>query len=149
MRSLSVVCSLAALLLIGCNSKLSYSNRNAPSANNSNSENNPAYANRAKPKGDFSTPKAAVESFISAGTNRDANLLSQCFHPDSTGEFRSLREKTSSAKDLDELATFVRGAEIVDVKETGDSAIVSVAFKERKEEISMKKSEGDWKILDF
>lgn len=142
-------CCLAALLFIGCNSQRSYNSSNTGSANSSNNESNPAYANRAKPKGDFSTPKAAVETFIMAGTNRDANLLSQCFHPESPGEFRKLREKTSSAKDLDEMANFVRGARIVDVKEKGDSAVVSVVFRERSEEISMKKSEGDWKILDF
>jgi hypothetical protein len=148
MRSLPVYCGLSLLLLIGCSSR-GTSDLGNSGTNISKSEGNTAYAKRAKPRGDFSTPKSAVETFITAGLNKDADLLSQCFHPDSPGEFRKLREKTSSAKDLDELATFVRGAEIVDVKEKGDSAVVSVVFKSRNEEIRMKKSEGDWKILDF
>lgn len=100
-------------------------------------------------KGDFSTPRAAVETFIAAGTNRDADLVSQCFDAESPVEFRKLREKTASQKEMDELADFVRGAQIKDVKETGDRAVVSVIFKQRNEEISMKKSASGWKILDF
>lgn len=151
LRSIAA-CGLIALLLTGCSSQLSSNSRsadNSRNADNSNSDSGPAYANRAKPRGDFSTPKAAVETFIRAGTNRDADLLSQCFHPKSPGEFRKFREKTSSAKELDDLSTFVRGAEVIDVKENGDSAVASVAFKERNEKISMKKSAGDWKVLDF
>lgn len=142
MRSLLVYCSLALLLLIGCNSPGSYNLSNS-NANNSNN------ASRARAKGDFSTPKATVETFITAGSNKDADLLSQCFHAESPGEFGKLREKTTSAKELDELATFVQGAMVGDVQEKGDSAVVSVAFKKRNEKISMKKSGNDWKILDF
>ena len=143
MRSFLVSCCLVLLLFSGCNS---------PSSNNTGTVangNNPTSTSGAKAKGDFSTPKGAVETFILAGTNRDADLLSQCFHPDSPGEFRKFREKSMSAKDLDETATFVRGAEVTDVRETGDRAVVKVTFKQRNEEISMKKSGADWKILDF
>lgn len=146
MRTFLVFCSFVCLLLIGCNSKLSNTSNTSNSSSSTPNSNN---ASRPGANGDFSTPKAAVETFISAGSNRDAALLSQCFHPDSPGEFRKLREKTSSARDLDELAGFVEGATVGDVDEKGDKAVVKVAFKKRNEEISMKKSEGDWKILDF
>lgn len=143
MRSLLVTCSLVLLFMSGCNLLSSNKNGHVDNGNNSNN------ASGAKAKGDFSTPKAAVETFIKAGTNRDADLLSQCFHPDSPGEWRKYREKTLSAKQLDETATELRGAEVTDVKETGETAVVKVTFKERKEEISMKKSGSGWKILDF
>lgn len=148
MRSLLVFCSLASLLLIGCNLPGSNNTTNS-SANSSNKDGNPSFANRAKPGGDFSTPKAAVQTFITAGTNRDKELLSQCFHPDSAGEFRKLREKTSTPEELADLANFVGGGVVGDAEERGDRALVKVAFKKRNEEISMKKLEGDWKIVDF
>jgi hypothetical protein len=77
------------------------------------------------------------------------SCFSQCFDAESPGEFRKYREKTASQKDLDGLAEFVSGAQVTDVKESGDRALVSVKFKARNEEITMKKSAGSWKILDF
>lgn len=155
MRSIPATCSLALLLLVGCN----YSNSNNPNTSNStnnsnttissNTANSSSTSGAAKAKGDFSTPKAAVDTFITAAERRDVDLLSQCFDADSAGEFRKLREKTASQKELDDLATFAQGAQVVDVKEKGDRALVSVKFKERNEEIAMKKSAGGWKILDF
>ena len=141
-----LLCSLALLLMTGCSLIGSNSNNTSNgSANSSLSDKSGA----AKSKGDFSSPKAGVNTFISAGTNRDAEMLSQCFDAESPGEFRKYREKTASQKDLDGLAEFVNGAQITDVKESGDRAVVSVKFKARNEEISMKKSAGGWKILDF
>lgn len=141
-----LVCCLALLLMTGCSLISSNSNNTSNgSANSSLSEKSGA----GKSKGDFSSPKAAVYTFIAAGTNRDAEMLSQCFDAESPGEFRKYREKTASQKDLDGLAEFVNGAQITDAKESGDRAVVSVKFKARNEEISMKKSAGGWKILDF
>jgi hypothetical protein len=61
-----------------------------------------------------------------------------------------LREKTATPKELDELATFVKGAQVTGVTEKGDDlARVSVKFNERNEEITMKKSADGWKIVDF
>lgn len=148
MCSLLVSCSLALLLLTGCNS----SSNNSNASNSTSNSNNATSSNTsvaAKAKGDFSTPKAAVETFIAAATSRDADLLSQCFDASGPNEFRKLREKTASQKDLDGLATFAQGAQVLDTKEKGDLARVSVKFKERDEEITMKKSADGWKIVDF
>ena len=140
----ALVC-LMLLSMLGCSLRSS-NNTNASNRNNGES---PATSGGSNVKSDFSSPRAAVETFIAAGTNRDADLLSQCFDAESPGEFRKLREKTASQKDLDGLADFVRGAQITDVKENGDAALVSVKFKERNEEIKMKKSASGWKIVDF
>ena len=145
MRSV-LVCYLALLLLTGCSLSGSNSNNSSNGSANSNLSDK---SGAAKSKGDFTSPKAAVYTFIAAGTNRDAEMLSQCFDAESPGEFRKYREKTASQKDLDGLADFVNGAQITDVKESGDRAVVSVKFKARNEEISMKKSAAGWKILDF
>jgi hypothetical protein len=134
------------LLMTGCS--LSGSNNNNTSNGSANS-NISDKSGSGKSKGDFSSPKAAVYTFIAAGTNRDAEMLSQCFDAESPGEFRKLREKTASQKDLDGLAEFVNGAQITEAKESGDRAVVGVKFKARNEEISMKKSAAGWKILDF
>ena len=139
------VCCLMLLFLTSCS--LSGSNNANNSSRNSNE--GPATSGGANAKSDFSSPRAAVETFIAAGTNKDADLLSQCFDAESPGEFRKLREKTASQKDLDSLAEFVRGAQITDVKENGYSAMVSVKFKQRDEQIKMKKSDAGWKIVDF
>jgi hypothetical protein len=133
------------LSMLSCS--LSRSNNN--NASNRNDTQRPGISGGGNTKSDFSSPRAAVETFIAAGTNRDADLLSQCFDAGSPGEFRKFREKTASQKDLDNLAEFVRGAQITDVKENGDAAVVSVKFKERNEEIKMNKSASGWKILDF
>lgn len=134
---------LLVLMLLACN----YSNTS--NTNNSNNSNNSNKNESEKAKGDFSTPKAAVETFIKAGTNRDADLLSRCFDASSPGEFRKYRDKTASQKEMDEMAEFVQDAQVTDVNETGDNAKVSVKFKKRNEEITMKKSADGWKIVDF
>ena len=141
----TLVC-LMLLLMIGCSPG---SSNNISTTNRVTDPNNNANPGAGKAKGDFSSPRAAVYTFIAAGTNRDAEVLSQCFDAESPGEFRKLREKTASQKELDDLAEFVKGAQITDVKESGDRAVVSVTFKARNEEISMKKSAAGWKILDF
>jgi hypothetical protein len=126
MRSVLVSSGLALLLLSGCNNAASNSSNTSSSTPTSNSAKSINTSGAPKTKGDFSTPKAAVETFFAAGANRDADLISQCFAAESPGEFRKLREKTASEKELGELATFVQGAKVLDVKEKGDTALVSV-----------------------
>lgn len=140
MRKHFVPFGLLVLTLLACNYSNTGNTNNSNNSNNNKSE---------KAKGDFSTPKAAVETFIMAGTKRDADLLSRCFDASSAGEFRKYRDKTASQKEMDEMAEFVQDAQVTDSKETGDNAIVSVKFKKRNEEITMKKSADGWKIVDF
>lgn len=144
-------CCLALLLLASCGSYQPQANTDATNqpANTGNVATSNSSATAPKPRPDFSTPRIAVVTFIEAASNRDAELLSQCFASESAGEFRKYREKRATAKELDELAKFADGAKITDVKVEGDSAVVSVAFKERNEKISMKRTESGWKILDF
>lgn len=140
MRKHFVPFGLLVLMLLACNYSNTGNTNNSNNSNNNKSE---------KAKGDFSTPRATVETFIMAGTNRDADLLSRCFDASSPGEFRKYRDKTASQKEMDEMAEFVQHAQVTDSKESGDNAIVSVKFKKRNEEITMKKSADGWKIVDF
>jgi len=154
MRNLLVPCGLALLLLTGCgggnsNSNNSNASNSKNSSNTTNSSNASGGSGAAKTKGDFSTPRAAVETFIAASSARDADLISRCFAAESAGEFRKLREKTASPKELAELAEFVEGAQVGDAKEKGESALVSVKFNKRDEEIAMTKTADGWKIVDF
>jgi hypothetical protein len=137
---LALIC--LGFMVLGCNFGNSNNNNNSNNANNDNSS-------ASNSSGDFSTPKAAVQTFIKAGSNRDKELLSQCFDSGGPGEFRRYREKTASQKDLDGLAEFVQGAEVGEASESGDSAMVKVKFKQRDEEIKMKRTDGKWRILDF
>jgi len=139
MRKALLSCGVMLLLVLGCN----YGDtKKTDNANNSNSSDT-------KSKGDFSTPKAAVETFIMAAQNKDLDLLSKCFDVGSPGEFRPFREKTATQKELDSISEFAQGATVTDVKESGNNAVVMVKFKKRDEEISMKKTADGWKILDF
>lgn len=158
MRSFIVRCGLALLLLTGCSSGNSNDSNSTGNSTNVKSSNTGSTATSTpgsntsgatKAKGDFSTPKAAVETFIAASASRDADLISQCFAAESPGEFRKLREKTASPKELDELAEFTQGAQVGDAQEKGDSALVKVKFNKRDEEISMTKTSDGWKIVDF
>lgn len=143
MRSILAL-GLLAFMAVGCSFSTNNNNNNSNSYNNNNSNSSNTGAT-----GDFSTPKAAVQTFIKASVNRDKELLSQCFDSGSPGEFRRYREKTASQKDLDELAEFADGAQVGDVNESGENAVVQVKFKSRDEEIKMKRTDGKWRILDF
>ncbi|GEM_PF-2758797 len=143
MRKALLSCGFILLIALGCY------NSNTNNTSNSNNKNGSDKPDIPKSKGDFSTPKAAVETFIAAAENKDLDLLSKCFDVESPGEFRRYREKTATQKDLDSLANFAQGATVKDVEERGNSAMVRVKFKQRDEEIEMKKSSDGWKILDF
>lgn len=117
---------------------------------NSAGTKNPGAVHSSETKGDFSAPKYAVMTFFAAAEHRDIDLLSQCFDAGSPNEFRKLRERTASKKELEDLAMFVEGAQILDVQEYDvDKAEVSVKFKDRDEKIVLRKSNGIWRILDF
>ena len=102
-------------------------------------------------KGDFSSPRTAIDTFIAAGSARDVELLSQCFADNAAGEFDDLRNKTASQENLEELAEFVEGANItgVTITENQNTAVVKVEFRSRNEQIYMTRTAAGWKIVDF
>jgi hypothetical protein len=104
-----------------------------------------------KDKGDFSTPKAAVETFIAAAAARDADLLSRCIADTAPREFAKLRDRTASKEDLDGLAKLMRGGVITGV--TADdgkgTAVVEVKLETRNERIRLTRATDGWKVVDF
>ena len=111
----------------------------------------PAQKEKPGARPDFSTPKAAVQTFIHAAQARDAELLSRCVHDKAAGEFAGLRKKTATRAELDGLAELFQGAEITGVGpgETKDTAVVNVKLKPRKESITVGRTADGWKIIDF
>ncbi|MDX1948364.1 MAG: hypothetical protein SFU86_23445 [Pirellulaceae bacterium] len=103
----------------------------------------------AKVKPDFSTPKAAIQTFIAAALARDTDLLSTCFHSKAPAEFAPFVKKTASKKQLDGFAEFFQGAEITSVEDQGERAVVKVKLKTRDESISLGKAATGWKVIDF
>lgn len=139
--------ALLGLMVLGCSFSTGNNINNSGNINgNDNAKNN---GGGSSAKGDFSTPKAALETFFRAGASKDAELLSQCFDPSSPGEFRAYREKTATAKQMDQMAEFVQGAEFLSAEERDDLALAQVKFKERDEKIKMKRTDGKWRIVDF
>lgn len=94
-------------------------------------------------------PQEVVQKFIYAGMAMDREVLSQCFHEDSPGEWDDIRNKTISDRKLKELKEFVTGAEITGTEMTDWGAIVFVKFKSRNEEIKTVNNGSGWLIADF
>ena len=103
----------------------------------------------AKFKEDFSTPRAAVETFFAAAAARDADVLSRCFSEDSPREFESARKKQIPSEGLDHLAKEFGVGKVVDVKQNETKAVVEVKLNSRDETIHMVMTVGGWKIRDF
>ncbi|WP_295436985.1 hypothetical protein [uncultured Thiodictyon sp.] len=100
--------------------------------------------------GNFSTPRAAVQTLIAAATARNGELLSHCFADSAAEEFTSLRSQTASQKDLDDLATLFQGATVTDEQIKDDRhATVSVKLSARSEEIALTKTADGWQVVDF
>jgi hypothetical protein len=110
----------------------------------------PNPASTEKLKADFSTPRAAIETFFAAAAARDLDMLSQCFADNAPGEFDGLRKKTAGKNDLDQFAEFVQGAIITNVvMENGTTATVAVRFRSRDERIQLTKTVNGWRVVDF
>jgi hypothetical protein len=134
-----LVCTMLVLTLTGCATKTDTANST------------PQQGGGQQGKGDFSTPKAAVETFIAAAAARDADLLSQSVADSAAGEFAKLRDKTAGQEDLDGIAQLMQGGEITDVQvdEPKGAAVVAVKLKSRDERIKLSKAAAGWKIVDF
>ena len=98
---------------------------------------------------DFSTPRAAVQTLITAATTKNVDLLSQCFAETASEEFKPFRTKSASADDLNEIAELFKGATVAAEETQGGSATVNVKLQTREEEIELSKSAEGWKVVDF
>lgn len=111
---------------------------------------------------DFTTPDGVVKTFIKAGTEKDKDLLSECFIEDSYREWKKIKDKSITDQELDDLKDFVEGAKVTGVKldktrrfrrrrgaKRGANAVVSVKFKSRDEEIHVQEVDHRWYIVDF
>jgi Trypsin-like peptidase domain len=105
----------------------------------------------AKARAGFTTPEAAIETFLAAAAARDLDRLSQCFSDKAPGEWDGLRNKTAGKKELDQLADFVQGAIVgnANLSRDGVTAIVPVRFRARDETIKMINTVNGWRIVDF
>ena len=98
----------------------------------------------------FSSPETLIETFISASSEQNKEVLSQCFSETAPGEWDAIRSKTITEDGLQELKEFVSGATITAMEmKSEDHAIVYVAFESRDETILTIKEKGRWYILDF
>jgi len=105
----------------------------------------------AKVRAIFTTPEAAIETFLAAAATRDLERLSQCFADNAPREWDRLRNKTAGKQELDQLAEFVQGALVGDAKLSPDgiTATVPVRFRARNEIIKMINTVNGWRIVDF
>jgi hypothetical protein len=102
----------------------------------------------AKVKEDFSTPRAAVETFFAAAAARDADVLSRCFG-DGPKEFEPLRKRQLGKADLDHMAAEFGVGKVVSVEQGENAAFVMVKLRSRDEKIEMTRIGNAWKISDF
>ena len=117
--------------------------------------NSDSYSNNssgpARTQGDFSTPRAVVETLIKAAANRDVELISLCFRY-SSGDFRPYRDMTATKEEMDSLATFWRGAKVVGVKNIDERAadvIVKLSGGDEKSIAVVRTQGGDWIISHY
>ncbi len=100
---------------------------------------------------DFSTPEVAVQNFLEAVANGDADLLAECFAEDAEGEFTPIREKQLADSDWAELQELFRDAEIIEtvMAENEVTATVRVQLIQRNEALQMTMEGSAWKIRGF
>jgi len=101
---------------------------------------------------DFSTPEAAVETFIQACEDNDLDLMSECFSENASQEFESVRDKTIKSRDLARLTRRFKGGRLGAKEKIGSTAVsVDVTPKGRDtiEVIILHKEDGKWKIRTF
>jgi len=103
----------------------------------------------AKVKEDFSTPRAAVETFFAAAAARDADLLSRCFGDTGPSEFDQIRKKQVPSDGLDHMAKLFGVGKVLKVEQGSNDAFVDVKLSTRDERITMKRVGNKWVIDDF
>lgn len=147
--SLFLAIGVAAAIVIGCGKKTEEpASGSSEDTTASVDENTPEVEEGVK--ADFSSPTAAVETMIAAAVAKDIDVLAQCFSEDAAGEFGAVREKKASDEDLLEFAEFMSGGTVTGEEISADGATATVAAKlGRDEEISLKKTDDGWKVVDF
>ena len=103
---------------------------------------------------DFSTPEAAVGTFIRGCAEKDVEILSQCFSNDAEKEFSGIIAKEVNEKDLNELEQMFGRASVTEavMKAGGMSAAVKVKLEwegRPDETLTVVKEGADWKIQGF
>ena len=103
---------------------------------------------------DFSTPEAAVSTFIRGAAKKDIEILSQCFSSDAEKEFHAIIAKDVSEKDLGELEQMFGRASVTEavMKAGATSAAVKVKLEwegRPDETLNVVKEGADWKIQGF
>ncbi len=100
-------------------------------------------------KPDFSSPEAAVRTFVRAAIAKDVDLLAKCVHKDCAEEFKTLLNKSTSDEMIKQLAEMFTDAEVGDAKEEKIDAHVAVKLTSRDEVLTMRKSDAGWQLVDF
>jgi hypothetical protein len=101
---------------------------------------------------DFSSPEAAVETFIRACEDNDLDLISECFSEKAAEQFDSVRDKSISSRELGKLTRRFKGGKIGATDEISDtSASVDVRPKGGGdiEVVILYKEDDEWKIGNF
>ena len=138
----------AAIILLSCGN----SSEQASTIENNKTTQSSAVQNNdssAVAKYDRSSPEATINTLVNASNEKDMEGLSLCFSQESAGEFKRIVYKSLSEKDLNEFKEMFGNATIKSSKIEGMNALVSVKLSNRDEEISMKKENDNWVILDF
>ena len=138
----------AAIILLSCGNS---SEQPSTIENNKTTQSSAVQNNdtTAVAKYDRSSPEATINTLVKASNEKDMEGLSLCFSQESAGEFKRIVYKSLSEKDLNEFKEMFGNATIKSSKIEGMNALVSVKLSNRDEEISMKKENDNWVILDF
>jgi hypothetical protein len=138
----------AAIILLSCGNS---SEQPSTIENNKTTQSSAVQNNdsSAVAKYDRSSPEATINTLVNASNEKDMEGLSLCFSQESAGEFKRIVYKSLSEKDLNEFKEMFGNATIKSSKIEGMNALVSVKLSNRDEEISMKKENDNWVILDF
>ena len=138
----------AAIILLSCGNS---SEQPSTIENNKTTQSSTVQNNdtTAVAKYDRSSPEATINTLVNASNEKDMEGLSLCFSQESAGEFKRIVYKSLSEKDLNEFKEMFGNATIKSSKIEGMNALVSVKLSNRDEEISMKKENDNWVILDF
>jgi hypothetical protein len=99
---------------------------------------------------DLSSPKATVQTFITAVKNKDENVMSKCIYEDAPREFKRIINKNLTDKELEEMSEEAGKSdiEILSQEIHGKRADVKVRINNRDSEIHLVEEDGFWLIAN-